>query len=85
MTAVGVYGRHVRTETVHIVTDERWPMLDTSDMEHPARTLCGKAVDDLDDGDETASGIAATCRTCRKLFRTLATEGDPGRGLPVSR
>lgn len=32
------------------------------------RTLCGKWLDGMKMGDETASGISATCGSCRRIF-----------------
>lgn len=50
------------TGTVHLVRIEI-PMDDV-------RTLCGRRPDeDLVIGDETTSGIAATCKTCRRVAR----------------
>ena len=36
----------------------------------PERTLCGKAMPGGEEyGDETLSGIAATCKSCKRVIR----------------
>jgi hypothetical protein len=36
------------------------------------KTLCGRSVDNMAMGDETASGISATCKRCKTIFRNRA-------------
>jgi hypothetical protein len=51
--------------TVHLTTDRALALSPGS-----ARTLCGRTVaDDWTAGDETLSGVAATCARCRNQMR----------------
>lgn len=56
-----IYFTKQPTGTVHLARFD--------DAERPgvrAKTLCGQSVNGLVEGDETMSGIAATCGTCRR-------------------
>lgn len=58
-----VYVKHPRTFTVHVVADG------VRALGADAHTLCGLPVrwHLYEVGDETVSGVSATCRRCRKL------------------
>jgi predicted nucleic acid-binding Zn ribbon protein len=55
------------TEKVHMV-EQAWP--------ERKRTLCGKSTETMRRGDETQSGIAATCERCRAKLNPITN--DPG-------
>ena len=57
MDTVYEYRTDERTEKVHLLVQMRRDVV--------ARTLCGKRAADLVPGDETTSGIAATCDRCK--------------------
>lgn len=61
---LGVYVTNPRTHTVHIV-------LDTDYTRPGAHTLCGQPVawNLYRTGDETQSGVAATCLRCKNIMR----------------
>jgi len=48
----------------HPVTDRRH-LADGTKAFAPLRTLCGAKVAELVPGDESPSGVAASCRRCR--------------------
>lgn len=64
-TAVAVYVTSSRSDTKHLTTHER-----VATMNQPT-TLCGLTIRWTlwEEGDETASGIAATCRRCTTIFQ----------------
>jgi hypothetical protein len=47
------------TKTVHLASFEVWPNV---------TTLCGRKGDGMLIGDETPSGVAATCNRCRRII-----------------
>lgn len=59
MTAHWVYFTNTATDTVHLAPFEPPPF-----SEH---TLCGRPVGDMQEGDETLSGIVATCARCTRI------------------
>lgn len=50
------------TGTIHLTEDV--VLLHT----RHAQTLCGRPIRNAEIGDETHSGLAATCRTCKRLM-----------------
>ena len=64
-TRTGVYVTNPRTFTVHVVTEA-----DYATCSPATRTLCGQPVqwNLYRAGDETQSGVAATCARCRNLM-----------------
>jgi|SRR5215467_2188368 len=41
------------------------------------KTLCGRSLESLFFGDETQSGLAATCKTCTRIARKLNWPAAP--------
>jgi hypothetical protein len=68
--AASQLGPDLRTGKVHLTR--------LADAEHP-RTLCGRRVEKIDAewGDETLSGLAATCQRCRRILGSQ--KGDVAR------
>lgn len=64
-------------ETVHVA-------LQAADIIGAKATLCGKPLTNMTIGDESPSGIAATCGSCKRLVARRRPPDPPrGRELPV--
>jgi hypothetical protein len=55
-----IYFTNSDTDTVHLA-DFNAVVADGPTL---VKTLCGRGIDVLDEGDESLSGCSATCRTC---------------------
>lgn len=57
-----IYVTSTTTDTVHMMPSANWGIV--------ARTFCGLAIRrDWPIGDETLSGVSATCGTCKRVHR----------------
>ena len=61
MSDIGWYFTNPSTETVHIVPEGAWA------FHH--KTFCGRALEGMVAGDETITGITATCESCKINFK----------------
>lgn len=68
--AVYEYMTNTGTGTVHLMAQ--------GVPSGPQKTLCGREAGHLAAGDETLSGIAASCRSCRTTARTAQARPAPG-------
>lgn len=67
------YATHNLTGVVHL----------SGGLAKPGRTLCGQPTSATTRGDETMSGLVATCATCKSYIEAAnGPGGDPFAGLP---
>ena len=61
MNDIATYWTNQSTETVHLAPQSAWASYH--------KTFCGRAVEGLVPGDETVTGVTATCSTCKTNFK----------------
>lgn len=60
----GIYATNLNTGTIHVVRFN-----DLAKQPETVETFCGKIAADFGFGDETVSGVAATCEKCFTMAR----------------